>query len=150
MNSSIKQFVNIVKESKLFDEDWYNEQYPDAYFSNMEAAEHYFRVGWKLGRDPSPNFGSQEFVLHESSSFPEGVCPVVALESSRGEPSDVDGKRRGSSSSKKRNEITVVEQSALFDAQWYREQYPEAGESDRDAAWHFLKHGAKRLLNPGP
>lgn len=151
MNSSIEQFVNIVKKSKLFDESWYNDQYPDAYFSNMEAAEHYFRVGWKLGRDPSPNFSLQEFVSHQSSSFPQDVCPVVAFESSGSLPSEIDSKRRGPTSSKKKgSEITVVEQSALFNAQWYREQYPEAGESDRDAAWHYLAHGAKRLLNPSP
>ncbi|WP_150295297.1 glycosyltransferase [Sphingobium estronivorans] len=155
MKSSLKQLVDIVKNSELFDDEWYNEKYPDAYFSNMDAAEHYFRVGWKLGRDPSPNFNTKEFIAQNKSLFQQGVCPVVAFESSKGgsvkAAAKGGGKRGGSSGSPgKRSEITVVEQSPLFDAQWYREQYPEAGESDRDAAWHYLTHGAKHLLNPGP
>lgn len=42
-----------------------------------------------------------------------------------------------------------LRRSALFDAQWYRDSYPDLG-SRTDPVWHYLTHGAGEGRDPGP
>lgn len=41
-----------------------------------------------------------------------------------------------------------LRRSALFDARWYRDSYPDIGRAD--PAWHYLAHGAAEGRDPGP
>ena len=38
----------------------------------------------------------------------------------------------------------------LFDADWYKQQYPDVAERGVEPAKHFLEHGAREGRNPGP
>lgn len=46
--------------------------------------------------------------------------------------------------------IEVVRASSLFDAAWYREQYPDIATAGVDPATHYVRHGAAEKRNPAP
>lgn len=47
-------------------------------------------------------------------------------------------------------DIQLLYQSGLFDADWYRVQYPDVANTRMDPAEHYLLHGAAEGRNPGP
>ena len=54
--------VAAVIESGMFDAVWYLETYSDVAKAGMHPLEHYMVHGWLEGRDPNPEFDSQEYV----------------------------------------------------------------------------------------
>lgn len=69
--------IRLVLESGLFDADWYREQYPDVAKLGMDAVEHYLWLGWRLGRDPGPNFSTQDYLDKNSNVASSGVNPLL-------------------------------------------------------------------------
>lgn len=59
------------------------------------------------------------------------------------------GKRTAAEQAERR-EIEQVMASDLFDAAWYIERNPDVAGEGPDAAFHYLKHGALELRDPGP
>ena len=59
--------IKIIKDSGLFDPDWYLEQYPDVIFLNMDPIEHYLWLGARLQRNPSTKFNT----THYLAAYPE-------------------------------------------------------------------------------
>ena len=53
--------LTLVRESGLFDADWYLANYPDVAALNVEPLRHYFALGAQLGREPSPGFDSAKY-----------------------------------------------------------------------------------------
>jgi glycosyltransferase involved in cell wall biosynthesis len=47
-------------------------------------------------------------------------------------------------------DVQLLEESALFDADWYQETHPEVARSGLSPAWHYLLHGAAAQFDPGP
>lgn len=58
-NSSVEKEILRIKNSGLFDENWYLEKYPDVSLINMEPIEHYVKYGFMLNRDPNPSFSTE-------------------------------------------------------------------------------------------
>lgn len=46
--------------------------------------------------------------------------------------------------------LELIKASELFDAAWYKNQYPEFKQAGLDAAEHYLVHGAIGATDPGP
>ncbi|MGB0440880.1 MAG: hypothetical protein ACPGFC_12385, partial [Paracoccaceae bacterium] len=57
--------------------------------------------------------------------------------------------RRAVPALRRRHELNVVRDCGLFDADWYRAEYPDVPRAT-DPARHFLLHGAKDQRDPGP
>ncbi len=49
-----------------------------------------------------------------------------------------------------RHQLQLINASPLFNADWYRDEYPEIKTSGVDPALHYLLHGAAEGRNPGP
>lgn len=47
-------------------------------------------------------------------------------------------------------DVQLLYQSGLFDADWYRTEYPDVANTHMDPAEHYLLHGASEGRNPGP
>jgi len=47
-------------------------------------------------------------------------------------------------------QIKVLQNSTLFDAEWYRENYPDIAGEDTDVIEHYVRVGAFEGRNPGP
>lgn len=79
-NYNEKRQIEIVKRSPLFDAKWYLSQNPDVKTKKIGAAKHYVKYGWKEGRNPSPDFDTEEY-LHEYPELEEkNWCPLFHWE----------------------------------------------------------------------
>lgn len=95
-------------ESELFDSDWYLATYPDVRLSGLEAAEHYLRIGRRLGRHGSPD----AFAVHRAIEAPAG-----------GDLPNVSN-RNSSNRAKIKPELqALIHRSRLMDQTWYRHHY---------------------------
>ena len=72
-----KEMLAVLRNSSLFDSDWYLEQYNDVKQSGMDAAEHYLRFGWKEMRDPSPDFSTAAYLSRYPDVALAGVVPLI-------------------------------------------------------------------------
>jgi hypothetical protein len=48
--------ADLIRNSGLFDADFYRARYPDAATSGLDPVDHYLRIGAAKGYDPSPLF----------------------------------------------------------------------------------------------
>lgn len=60
-----------------FDVDWYTERATGLQNSNLLPLEHYLRVGWLEGLDPSASFSTVEYRSKQMSNVPVMVNPLV-------------------------------------------------------------------------
>lgn len=75
-----KNALTLIRESELFDADWYVRTYPDVSSSGLSPAEHYLRFGIPLGRDPGPAFSSDLYLRHNPDVAERGVPALVHYE----------------------------------------------------------------------
>lgn len=60
-----------IRQSGLFDADWYTRQYPDVAALNIAPIDHFIRIGARLGRDPSPKFSTRDYLQTVGMADPE-------------------------------------------------------------------------------
>ena len=53
--------IILIKDSGMFDSDFYLEQYPDVRKSGMDPLLHYYHHGWREGRNPNSVFNSNYY-----------------------------------------------------------------------------------------
>ncbi|WP_447955847.1 glycosyltransferase [Vreelandella sp. EE7] len=73
MNVTLKKKL---LESGLFDEQWYQERYPDARQSELAPLEHFMHYGWPLGRSPGPRFDPDFYRKHYADVELGGFDPL--------------------------------------------------------------------------
>ena len=71
--------IKRIRDSKLFDEKWYLEQYPDVKALGMDPIEHYLWLGAKLGRDPAPNFFTRTYLSQKFGRRRKWSKPIRPL-----------------------------------------------------------------------
>jgi hypothetical protein len=64
-------------QSGLFDEKWYQRQYPDAATSGRSPAEHYLAEGYLRGYRPNQLFDPRWYLEHDEEARRAGVNPVL-------------------------------------------------------------------------
>jgi lipopolysaccharide biosynthesis protein/glycosyltransferase involved in cell wall biosynthesis len=69
--------IIILKESGLFDEDYYYSQYPDIKEAGIDALEHYFYYGWKEGRNPNNLFDTSYYLSVHKDIKDKGINPLL-------------------------------------------------------------------------
>lgn len=71
------QDVARIKDSGLFDEEWYVRTYPDVAILNMDPVEHYLWLGARLNRDPSPHFSTSGYLEVNPDVRDAGANPLA-------------------------------------------------------------------------
>ena len=71
---------NTVKNSKLFDSDWYLKTYPDVVDDNKDPIVHYLKFGWREGRNPGPNFNTSIYTSQIPECLSKNICPLIHYE----------------------------------------------------------------------
>jgi hypothetical protein len=66
-----------MKESSLFDAEWYLRAYPDVAEARRDPLRHYMEVGWREGRDPGPEFGTSSYLKANRDVAAAGVNPLL-------------------------------------------------------------------------
>lgn len=70
---NIKQDIELIKTSGLFDSTWYLDEYPDVASLGLDPVEHYLRLGAQLLRNPSRKFDTGQYL----KSNPEVAAAVL-------------------------------------------------------------------------
>ncbi len=76
--NEVEVLLNVIRQSKYYDGNWYLKTYADVKKAHMDPAEHYYTNGWIEGRDPSALFSTIVY----RSNHPEAndFCPLLYYE----------------------------------------------------------------------
>ncbi len=141
-----RQAIKLLENSDLFDSEWYCQQYPDVPHSRSSAARDYLYSGAIGGRNPSPDFDSVLYMQENPDVAKAEINPLVHYI----KWGQKEGRCGPGNKKLYQENIELILNSELFDADWYNKAYPDVAESDMDAADHFLRYGGHEKLNPGP
>lgn len=75
-NKKLQESIQLIKNSDLFDHQWYLTQNPDVRESGIDPARHYLLFGGFERRDPSTNFSSQGYLDLHSDVKESGINPL--------------------------------------------------------------------------
>jgi glycosyltransferase involved in cell wall biosynthesis len=73
----ILHYIKIIRNSKIFDSDWYLKQYPDIAITGINPIKHFVRRGVFEGRNPSPKFHTNAYLEHYDDVAQVGINPLV-------------------------------------------------------------------------
>jgi len=76
-HNKVKRQAKLIKQSELFDANWYLESYPDVKSSGARPEEHYIRFGGEEGRDPGPYFSSKNYLQANPDVAKAKINPLV-------------------------------------------------------------------------
>src|SRR5690606_26219124 len=69
--------LRLLKQSSLFDNDWYLNKYEDVAKSKIDPAKHYLRWGAQEGRDPSPSLNTNSYINANPDVGSSGINPLL-------------------------------------------------------------------------
>lgn len=120
----------LIKESRLFDENWYLEKYGPQVGAGTDAVRHYIESGARQGKRPHPLFDVEWYATENPDASQSQFTPLGHY--------ITEGACRGASP------------HPLFDPQWYRQQDPELERFTGNLFLHFLTTGANKGLSSHP
>lgn len=164
--------VDALKQSELFDPDWYLKHNPDVAVAGMDPALHYVQHGRKEGRLPSKIFDSAFYLsqldapLNTEDAFLhfvtqgkaaglqpcrllnneyaiDDLTPNAPISNSQEQPSPISEDVKSDVSGSEVALVAALKQSELFDPDWYLKQYPDVAIAGVDPALHYVQHGRK-------
>ncbi|PSL17617.1 glycosyltransferase family 4 protein [Shimia abyssi] len=168
-----------LKNSNLFDAEWYVTAYTDVLHGHLEAADHYLKIGGRLGRHPSSQFDAKAYekAYPEAMLFPGGALlhylkvgqeknhhfsPVTSF----AVPTQVPMLHRESWHMDAHLRARIADSMALeigpkyeasaaiiaraFDPEFYVIRHPEVLYSGLNPIQHYLQIGAGKNFNPSP
>lgn len=69
--------LSLLQSTQYFDEQWYLHRYRDIEKLGIGAAEHYLRIGYRLGRDPSLKFSTKFYLEAHPDVALANINPLV-------------------------------------------------------------------------
>lgn len=137
------------------DEAHYRAQNPGMSFAGLSPAEHYHLEGWRLGRDPRPDFSTTGYLALHRDIAHAGIDPFLHwLQAGRREgriaprPGE-DPERSWFATVRQRTDfLAALEGSGLFDPVWYVARHPEAAQHPGGPFGHFGDIGLAALHDP--
>ena len=95
MNKANGEDLEALRNSGLFNEKWYLEQYPDVKMLGMDPLDHYLWVGARMGRNPSRSFSTLRYLERNADVASAQVNPLFhyvkwGKEEGRGNPESKD------------------------------------------------------------
>lgn len=69
--------LELLRNTWLFDHDWYLSTYPDVEKAAVDPADHYLHFGAALRRHPGPYFNTVFYLETYGDTIPEGTNPLV-------------------------------------------------------------------------
>ncbi|MEE7493065.1 glycosyltransferase [Methylobacterium oryzae] len=151
------QNVELIKNSLLFDTNFYAANNPDVVPTGVDLAWHYAVWGGREGRDPSAFFSSAAYLLINPDVEASGINPLLHyIKTGRHE-----GRSTVSVSTDNPNDNNLskteldlreicrdIEETGLFDRKYYRDQNPDVEQSGIDPVKHFAQIGWKDGRQP--
>ena len=126
--------IELIERSGLFAGNWYHKVYALPF--HRDAIKHYHNEGWKLGYNPSPQFITVEYLKQNAKVMRKESDPLLHY-LKKGKKENLELVTEA---------YRVIENSELFDKEWYIRHYqiPEG----EDALSHYINKGWKLRYNP--
>jgi glycosyltransferase involved in cell wall biosynthesis len=162
--------IELLRSSHLFDADFYRATYPDI-GPQIDPVKHYLRFGPDEGRQPSALFDAVAYLRDNPDVARARVNPLVHyLRFGQAEgrvaqphvspsldmatmppapPPEVPPQPIAPAGPQRADEIReAIEQSGVFDAEFYRRIYPDIDAAGVDPLAHFIEHGEREGRRP--
>jgi len=171
-NARLNAEIRLIKESGLFNKDYYLMNNPDVEAKGFEPLVHYCRFGYKENRDPSEAFCTRFYFEKYPDVSRYGFNPLVhyikfgkqegrlarPLPSSLGyQHAGLDNEVNAETISDKYQEhsvdnieIDLIEKSGYFNEVFYLTNYPDIKMAPISPIEHYYYQGWKENRNPGP
>ncbi len=138
--------ITIIRENNLFDEEYYNNQYPWIADGTSNLFNHYLTEGYKEGRDPSSTFNTKYYISRSNFLQNNDVNPLIhyaiyGIKENKLTNYDFTPEEIKSA-------ISEIKTNNFFDEDYYYKQHPALKKSDLDPFKHYLIEGYKSNLNP--
>jgi glycosyltransferase involved in cell wall biosynthesis len=147
-----------LRNSPLFDRDYYLSANADVQSAGVDPAEHYLMYGWHENRDPSASFSTSHYLEANPDVASAQVNPLIhyiRYGQLEGRPLKVEvitDERRHLAIPDRRlqleAEATDIRNSGLFDEDFYRSMYPDINPAPVDPILHYCEQGWREGRNP--
>lgn len=162
---SIEQAIEAVRQSGLFDVEWYLDNYRDVSALGIDPVHHYLWIGCRLNRAPAPNLmpGTDLLALlaiekvrigpprrpENRSTAPSVRARPLPLDA----PHAAEPRRSRSAEEAIRQAARSARESGhsaavLFDPEWYWQAYAAEIPNGVDLWHHYLSEGRQQGLQP--
>ena len=134
--------IRRIRQSPLFDADFYAERNPDVVAAGVDLAKHYALSGWKEHRNPSVEFSTRRYLEANPDVAAAGINPLLHY---------IDrGKAEGRQIHyvEEEAQIEVIRDSGLFDADYYLATYTDIQPPPQDPIRHYCEFGWHEGRNP--
>jgi len=138
-----------IKESDLFDEDFYIRNHPEA---SADPIEHYIKEGWQQDCNPSALFNTAYYLEKNSDVKKLKMNPLVhyilhgqAEGRVQSELEEKNSFERQVQTQNTKALKKIIRESDLFDEDFYIRNHPEAS---ADPIEHYIKEGWQQDCNP--
>ena len=163
--------TRLIAGSEFFDEAWYKATYPEVARARMPPARYFLKHGRKKSHNPSPKFDLAHYIACNTDIATSAINPLLHYLNfghAEGRPIQAVGAKSKAPESQDnpaaatpdaapapaRQEVLdrdtanlrLVQQSPLFDADWYVRFHPEIRASGMAPELHYLKIGGLRGL----
>ena len=128
---------NLLKEFGLFDVDYYLTSNADVAKSGIDPVHHFYSLGWKEGRNPSPQFDIKAY-SEQYQNEDKSINPLIDF---------IINILRIEYGNKKANRTVDVEE-ILFDSAYYLNENPDVKREGINPVKHFFISGWKEGRNP--
>ena len=149
--------VAIIRDSGLFDVDYYQQRYPEFHRRNADAIWHYCVRGWREGYNPSSDFDTQFYLTSNPDILEAGLNPflhyIVTGKAEQRFPNpqvqqaqlEREARIRHA---KVRSEVEIIRDSGRFDEPFYASMYPEVQPGPHGLIYHYCDLGWQEGKNP--
>ncbi|MGF6319118.1 glycoside hydrolase family 99-like domain-containing protein [Pseudomonas frederiksbergensis] len=168
-----KATVQLVRDSVLFDADYYLTSNPDVRDQGIDPLKHYMLHGWRESRNPSGLFSTSKYLFDNPDVAAARVNPLVHyLRCGQLEGRSISSHSL-SSIKKSKNvvsdavsaapaaqveisvpktvidaQVEVIRTSGMFDESYYFAMYPDLQKADLDPIRHYCESGWHEGKNP--
>ena len=135
---------DLVKQSGLFDYNYYIKKYGLNKFNYNRSLLHYLEIGYKKGYNPSKQFNGNNYLKKYPEVEQANLNPLVHyLKYGKTE-------EKTDKCDKNVQAYNLVKESGLYNHEYYMNECKKRFYSPRDGLLHYLEIGYKRGYNPGP
>ena len=140
--------VSEIRDSGLFDLDYYHQHYPGFSSRNGDPIWHYCVHGWREGKNPSAEFDTHFYLASNPDILDSGQNPFFHYINT----GKAEGRYPNAYAHHNRicSEVDVIQDAHCFDETFYASSYPEVEPGPYGFIYHFCEYGWREGKNPSP
>ena len=137
------QEYRMIKESKVFDDGWFKEEYN--LDNSVNPLEYYMNIGYQKNCKPNKSFNLEQFNKNQADNTENPLIYYLLNEDITSQDNIENSDYTSDEIIENSQEYRIIEESGLFDVDYYHNTNPEI---NGNVLTHFIKEGYKQNRNP--